>query len=279
MPNVLVLANETIGGEKLLDAIRERSARGDGVRFHVVVPQARPRHGNVIYDDAVRDGAQVRVDLALAFMREEGIDGAGEVGDGDPLNAVQDAIAEHGIDEIIVSTLPSESSGWLRRDLPERLHEETGLPVQHVVVDLTAEGLPFDVTLVLAHQTAASPELTRRLEALAAEGPHRFIVVVPQPSGRGDAVAHARARLRRLLDSLREAGIVAAGMIGDPDPYTAAMNAVQFFHISEVVVSTLPEGSSQWMADKLVDRVSAQINKPVEHIESQPESAPAGAEA
>ena len=279
MPNVLVLANETIGGEKLLDAIRERNARGDEVRFHVVVPQTRPRYGNVIYEDAVRDGAQVRVDLALAFMRDEGIAGSGEVGDGDPLNAVKDAIAHHGLDEIIVSTLPSESSGWLRRDLPERLREETGLPVEHVVVDLAAEGLPFDVTLVLANQTAASPELTKRLEALAAEKPHRFIVVVPQPSGRGDVVEQARARLRRLLDSLRDAGIVAAGMIGDPDPYTAAMNAVQFFHISEIVVSTLPEGSSQWMADKLVERVQGATNRPVEHIESQPDSQPAGAEA
>jgi hypothetical protein len=77
----------------------------------------------------VRDSAQVRVDLALEFMAGEGIKGAGEVGDGDPLNAVKDAVAAYGIDEIIVSTLPSESSGWLRRDLPERLREETGLPV------------------------------------------------------------------------------------------------------------------------------------------------------
>jgi hypothetical protein len=278
MPGVLVLANETIGGAKLLDAVRERAARDDDVRFHVVVPLTRPRHGNVIYDDAVRDGAQVRVDLALNFMREEGIQGSGEVGDQDPLNAAKDAIAAHGLDEIIVSTLPAESSGWLRRDLPERLHEETGLPVQHVVVDLAREGLPFDVTLVLANQTAASPELIERLKALAAEGPHRFIVVVPQDHGLGTAVAQARARLNTLLDSLHEAGIVAAGMIGDPDPYTAAMNAVQFFHISQIVISTLPEGSSRWMADKLVERVEDATNKPVEHIEAQP-AEPAGAEA
>ena len=278
MPTVLVLANETIGGEKLLDAVRERAKQGDDVSFFVVVPQIRPRHGNVIYDDAVRDSAQIRVDLALEFMRNEGIAGDGEVGDGDPLNAAKDAIAAHGITEIIVSTLPSESSGWLRRDLPERLREETGLPVEHVVVDLAAEGLPFDVTLVLANQTVASPELTKRLEEHAAEGPHRFIVVVPQPSGRGDAVAHARDRLKTLLNSLREDGIVAAGMIGDPDPYTAAMNAVQFFHISEIVVSTLPEGSSQWMADKLTERIESATNKRVEHIESSA-TEPAGAEA
>src|SRR5919199_6740377 len=103
MARVLVLANETIGGAKLLDAVRDRQARGDA-EFFVVVPQTKPRHGNVIYDDAVRDGAQVRVDLALAFMREEGITGAGEVGDPDPYNAAMDAIAERHIDEIIVST-------------------------------------------------------------------------------------------------------------------------------------------------------------------------------
>jgi hypothetical protein len=272
MPNVLVLANETIGGGKLLDAVRERAARGDDVRFHVVVPQTRPRHGNVIYDDVVRESAQVRVALALEFMGNEGITGSGEVGDGDPLNAVKDAVAAQGIDEIIVSTLPSESSGWLRRDLPERLREETGLPVEHVVVDLVREGLPFDVTLVVANQTVASPELTRRLEALAEERPHRFIVVVPQPHTGGAAVTEARERLKRLLDSLRQAGIVAAGMIGDPDPYTAAMNAAQYFHISEIVISTLPAGSSQWMADKLVERIEAATNKPVEHIESSTES-------
>jgi hypothetical protein len=82
-------------------------------------------------------------------------------------------------------------------------------------------------------------------------------------------VREARQRLRRLLAGLDDAGIVAAGMIGDPDPYTAVMNAVQYFHISEIVISTLPEGTSQWVADKLVDRVRGATNVPVEHIESR----------
>src|SRR5918999_6030880 len=106
MAEVLVLGNETIGGAKLLDAIRERHAEGDA-RFHVVVPQSKPRFGNVIYDEAVRDSAQVRVDLALAFMRDEGIEGTGEVGDADPFNAAIDAVETRGIDEIIISTLPA----------------------------------------------------------------------------------------------------------------------------------------------------------------------------
>jgi hypothetical protein len=277
MTAVLVLANETIGGKKLLDAVlSRRDQHGGDVRFHVVVPLTRPKHGNVIYDETVREGAQVRVDLALAFMREQGIEGSGEVGDPDPYNAAMDAIAEHHIDEIIVSTLPAAASGWLRRDLPERLHEGSGLPVDHVVVDLGTEGLPFDVTLVVANQTVASPELTGRLKALAEEGPHRFIAVVPLDARDGNAASGARTRLQTLLSSLEEAGIVAAGMIGDPDPYTAAMNAVQFFQISEIVISTLPEGSSAWVADKLVDRVRSAANVPVEHIESRA-TAPSGA--
>ena len=270
MPNVLVLANETIGGAKLLDTVlRRRDELGGDVRFHVVVPQTRPRHGNVVYDEAVREGAQVRIDLALAFMADEGIEGTGEVGDPDPYNAALDAIAERQIDEIIVSTLPLASSGWLRRDLVDRLREGTGLPIEHVVVDLAGEGLPFDVTLVLANLTAASPELRDRLHALAEEGQRRVIVVVPQDGTDGNATQKARERMQALVASLDEGGIVAAGMIGDPDPYTAAMNALQFFRISEVVISTLPEDSSRWVADKLVDRVRDAANVPVEHIESR----------
>jgi len=276
MANVLVLANETIGGEKLLNAIRKRHAEGDA-RFHVVVPRSRPRHGNVIYDEAVRDSAQVRVDLAMAFMREEGITGSGEVGDPDPYNAALDAIAEHGIDEVILSTLPATASGWLRRDLPERLRDATGLPVEHVVVDLSGEGLPFDVTLVLANQTVAGGELVARLKKLAEEGPRRFIVVVPQNSGDGRAVSAARARLRELLDSLIDAHIVAAGMIGDPDPYTALMNAVQYFHISEIVISTLPSNRSKWIESGLVEKAERNTGKPVMHVESSAEPAAAGA--
>src|SRR4029078_11946269 len=160
----MVLANETIGGKNLLDRGRERAGEGGHVHFHVVVPQTRPRHGNVIYDDVVCDSAQVRIDLAPEFRRDEGIEGWGEVGDSDPFNAAMDAVAAHGIDEIIVSTLPVTSSGWLRRDLIERLQEESGLPVEHVVVDLQAEGLPFDVTLVVANQTDAAAALVEGLK-------------------------------------------------------------------------------------------------------------------
>jgi hypothetical protein len=274
MANILVLANETIGGEKLLKRILERNAEGDH-RFFVVVPQSKPKYGRVIYDDAVRSSAQVRVDLACAFARNEGIEATGEVGDADPYNAAMDAIDEFKIDEVIVSTHPSASSGWMRRDLPERIEAESGLPVEHVVVDIANEGLPFQVTLVVANQTVAGDELVKQLKSLADEGPRRFIVVVPQGGGDGSAVSAAQERLSQLLASLDDSGVVAAGMIADPDPFTATMNAVGYFFISEIVISTLPSNRSEWLQGGLVDRIKRQTGKPVHHIESS--DVPAGA--
>jgi hypothetical protein len=276
MSNVLVLASETIGGAALLDAIRAKAQAGDA-QFFVVVPQTRPRHGNVIYTDAVRDAAQVRCDLVEGFMRTEGFEGVAEVGDADPFTAAMDAIGEHRIDEVIVSTRPATSSGWLRRDLPERIHQASGLPVEHVVVDIDSEGLPFDVTLVVANQTVAGAELVQRLKALAAEGPRRFIVCVPQDSGDGRAIRSARERLKDLVASLESEDIVAAGFIGDPDPYTAIMNALQVFFISEIVISTLPENRSRWLEKGLVERVRRSTGRPVEHIESSTQPATARA--
>ena len=120
---------------------------------------------------------------------------------------------------------------------------------------------------MLANQTVAGDQLEHKLEELAAERPHRFIVVVPQDSGDGLAVRSARERLRTLLDDLRSEQIVVAGHIGDPDPFTAAMNAVQYFHISEIVISTLPSAESKWVADNLMERVESATGKPVIHVE------------
>jgi len=113
---VLVVANQTMGGAKLLDKIRAENAGGD-VRFALVVPRNRPAHGRVIYDEAVRNAAEVRLSLAGQFLTQEGIAIEGEVGDEDPFTAAMDGIAQYEPDEVIVSTLPRTSSGWLRRDL------------------------------------------------------------------------------------------------------------------------------------------------------------------
>jgi hypothetical protein len=266
MKEVLVVANRTLGGAKLLDAVRTRAAAGD-VRFRLVVPQSRPHAGLVVYDEAVREAAQVRVDLALSLVAGESIDATGEVGDEDPFLATMDAIGEHRPDEVIVSTYPAVSSGWQRRDLVERIRNASGVPVEHIVVDLDQEGLPFDVTLVLASKTLEGENLIERLKEKGAAGGQRlFIVVVPQPDGTGEAPRQARARLATTLDRLHEAGLLASGMIGDPDPYNAAANALELFRVDDIVISTLPDQRSGWMRANLIERVQNATSAPVEHV-------------
>jgi hypothetical protein len=269
MKTILVVANETLGGAPLLERIRQHAAEDD-VRVVICVPRTRPRHGNIIYDEAVYDAAQVRIDLARSVLREEGIDSVGEPGDPDPYTATMDAIAEHEPDIVVISTLPATSSGWLRRDLIERVADATDAKVEHVVADIEAEGVPFDVTLVVANRTAASPQLHELLKGKAAGDKRRlFIVVVPQQGGEGLHVRQARGRLNQVLDRLRSDGLLAAGMIGDPDPYTATMNALQFFRVDDVVISTLAGARSGWMRADLIERVRRASGKPVEHVAAE----------
>lgn len=266
MREVLVVANRTLGGAKLLEAVRTRAADGE-TRFRLVVPQSDPSAGLVIYDEAVRESAQARVDLALELVTAEGIDASGEVGDSDPFLATMDAVAERRPDEIIISTHPAVSSGWLRRDLVERIRNASGLPVEHVVVDIEAEGLPFKVTLVLASKTLGGDELLNRLkEKAAGEDRRLFVVIVPQPDGSGGAPQLARARLATMLDRLHSEGLLGSGMIGDPDPYTAAVNALELFRVDDVVISTLPDQRSGWMRGNLIERVQHMTSAPVEHV-------------
>jgi hypothetical protein len=266
---ILVVANETLGGRELLVAVGERAS--DDVRFVLCVPQNRPRAGLVIYDDAVFDAAQVRLDLALEVIRDMGIRAIGEVGDPDPFTATIDAVREYQPEEIVVSTYPETRSGWLRRDLIDRLREATGLPVTHIVNDIDAEGLPFHVTLAVANRTASGDELLEALRAKADQfsQPERrqlFIVLVPQEGGEGQAARRARTRLKLVLDRLRVRGLFAAGMIGDPDPFTAIMNAVQYFRVDDIVISTFPDTKSGWLRTDLIERVRRATNKPVEHV-------------
>jgi hypothetical protein len=263
---VLVVANRTLGGAKLLAAVRERAASGE-VHFRLVVPQTKPSAGLVIYDEAVRESAQVRVDLAVSAVTAEGIQASGEIGDSDPFLATMDAVAVNRPDEIILSTYPAIHSGWLRRDLIERIQNASGLPVEHVVTDLGQEGLVFNVTLVVASRTSSGEELLERLRSRAAhDGRHLFIAVVPQQDGSGTAPREARARLARMLDRLQSAGLIGAGMIGDPDPYAATVNALELFTVDDVVISTLPHERSGWLRADLIERVRNATGAQVEHV-------------
>lgn len=266
MSTVLVVANETLASRSLLNAVRERHSQHPDESFVLVVPTARPKSGLVSYDDVLRDAAQSRIDMTLAALREHGIEATGEVMDPDPFSAIDDAVAEYHPASIIVSTHPETRSGWLRRDLIERVHEETGLPVQHVVVDLELERDGMVHTLVVANQTVTGRPLHDLLVRKAAEGPHTFIVLVPQQGKDGQHLDEARERLLEVLDELRGDGIEAVGSVGDPDPFTAIMNALSFYRIDEIVISSLPETRSGWLRADLVERVRRSASEPVEHV-------------
>ena len=136
---VLVVAHRTAATPALLDAVRERATRGP-CAFTLVVPnQAHGLHRVVDAEDQDADEAQAVLDRALPLLQDAaGGPVQGIVGDPEPLNAVQDAVNLRGFDEIIISTLPTHLSRWLRLDLPHKLGG-LGLPVTTVTAkDQTA---------------------------------------------------------------------------------------------------------------------------------------------
>ena len=136
---ILVIANETVGGEALREQIGRRS-EGHRVNVLVVTPALNSplRHFTSDIDQA-REQAGQRLEASLARLREAGIEARGEVGDGDPLQAIEDALRTFGADEVIISTHPEGRSNWLERGVVSGARDRFAVPITHVVVDLEAE--------------------------------------------------------------------------------------------------------------------------------------------
>jgi len=127
--HVLVVANQTLLGEPLLQALRERAEEGPA-EFTLVAPADVP-------------GVRERLDEAVRRLRDAGLDASGHIGHPDPYIAVMNAIDEEGIDEVVISTFPRATSGWLRRNVIERVRGAADVPVRHVVVEpAEAEAAP-----------------------------------------------------------------------------------------------------------------------------------------
>ena len=144
---ILVIANETVGGAELLDVLR-RKAEGVHEEILVVCPALNSvvRHW-ASDEDGARAAAQQRLNSSLERLAEDGVEARGEVGDGDPLQAMEDALRTFGADEIVISTHPEGRSHWLERNVVGQARERFDVPITHVVVDLEA-----------AHDTAAQHE-------------------------------------------------------------------------------------------------------------------------
>jgi hypothetical protein len=279
MKHVLVIANETVAGQSLIDFLKEQ-ATGEPMRVTVVCPINEPREGYVVYEDTRRASAGRRLDRTLTLLREAGIPATGLVVDTDPVNATRDAIAqaEPPIDSVVVSTHPEERSGWLQRNVVERIRKAAEpLPVEHVVVDVRAEGGPANV-LVVANDTVVGEPLLDRIRERAKRSPASFLIICPQSDPSVSAHPEAERRLRRALTILRGEGLDVHGQVAHPDPYNAAMHAVRDERVDEILVSTFPaQAGSSWLRRDLIGRLRKDAGVPVEHVEVELE--PAGAEA
>jgi hypothetical protein len=133
---VLVVANETVGGEELL-SVMSTLALTEKTQFHVVCPALNSRLKTYTSDeDPARDAAQQRLDVTLARLGSVGIEATGAVGDGDPLLAIDDAVRTYGPGEIVISTHPPGRSNWLEKGVVDAVRARYDVPVTHVVVDL-----------------------------------------------------------------------------------------------------------------------------------------------
>jgi hypothetical protein len=266
--HILVVANETVAGSRLIDAVKRKAAGQDVELVTVLAPVNTPRAGYVVYEDTRRAAAGRRLDRTLAALREAGIPAHGLVVESDPADAVRDAFGmlDPKPTDVILSTHPVEKSGWMRKNVVDRVRKAAGdVPVEHIVVEIGEEGGPTNV-LVVANETVVGEALLERIRARASRGPASFLIISPQSDPTQSAHPEAERRLRRALSELRAAGIEAHGQVAHPDPYTAAMQAIEDERIDEIIVSTFEPEQSGWLRRDLVQRLQEDAGVPVEHI-------------
>jgi hypothetical protein len=268
MRHILVVANETVTGRGLIDAVKAKASVQDVELVTVLAPVNAPSAGYVVYEDTRRAAAGRRLDRTLAALREAGIPAHGLVVESDPEDAVRDAFGmlDPKPTEVILSTHPVEKSGWLRKNVVDRVRKAAGdVPVEHVVVEVGEEGGPTNV-LVIANETVVGDALLARIRERAARGPASFLIISPQSDPTQSSHPEAERRLRRALSELRAAGIEAHGQVAHPDPYTAAMQAIEDERVDEVIVSTFEPAESPWLRRNLVQRLHNDAGVPVEHV-------------
>jgi hypothetical protein len=268
--HLLVVANETVTGRKLITAV-ERHRGDEDLQVTVISPVNQPERGYVVYDDTRRASAGRRLQRTLDALHAAGITAHGLVVENDPADAVRDELAQADVDVIIVSTHPEERSGWLRKHVVDRIRKVAGkIPVHHVTADVAGADGPKNV-LVIANETVLGAPLLERIRARAAEGNVSFLIVSPQSDPTRGEHPEAERRLRRAVAELRGEGIDAHGQVAHPDPFAAAMEAVNDERVDEIIVSTFAPTRSPWLKKNLLQRLHSETGLPVEHIVFQPE--------
>ena len=138
---ILVVANETVAGRALRGEVVRRAAGGADVLVVCPALNSPIRHW-ASDEDGARAEAERRLAASLSALSSEGVEARGEVGDADPVQAMDDALRTFGADEIVISTHPPGRSNWLEKEVIGRARERYPVPITHVVVDLEQEGAP-----------------------------------------------------------------------------------------------------------------------------------------
>ena len=135
---ILVVANETVAGRALRGEVVRRA--GDDADVLVVCPALNsPLRHWASDEDGARAEAERRLSESLAALAAAGVKARGEIGDADPVQAIDDALRTFGADEIVISTHPPGRSNWLEKGVIERARERCDVSISHVVVDLERE--------------------------------------------------------------------------------------------------------------------------------------------
>jgi GABA permease len=152
MRRYLVVANQTLGGRELREELRRRAVAGES-SFYVLVPNTRAAHYHVVpaagglvpmpsmatgyggpeTDEEATQEARERLSRVLAYLAELGVEAEGRLGSAHPLEGVEEVLAQHEFDEVVVATLPKRISRWLGSDVPHQIERRFGLPVTTIV--------------------------------------------------------------------------------------------------------------------------------------------------
>ena len=133
MQSILVISNRTCECPAVIDEVERRASNSTTVVL-LVAPAVNSRMKHLVSDtDAALADAKARVDNAVEQLAARGVSVSGEIGDANPLQAIEDALAVFDADELIVATYPPERSHWLEKGLLERASERFSLPTTHIV--------------------------------------------------------------------------------------------------------------------------------------------------
>ncbi len=266
---LLVFLNEVAGGRKLLQAVRDRT--GEVSEVIVAAPQNQPTIGTLIDRDEIYASARARVEVTMSVFAEFGIESVGEVLDPAPQLAFDDAVRAHEPAEVLFSSLYDTRYGVARKDLVEVARElaEPQAKFTHIPVRVEEDAIRLDLShvLVVATRTVAAPDLVARLKERAAMRPHRYTIICPRSE---DVDEDQVVRdLASTLAELYRAEIDATGLpVTSPDPFEAVRNAIEYYKIDEILISTFAGEQSRWLESDLIGRVREITDKPVSHVES-----------